>query len=139
MAQDDRTARRSILGVLGLAAGTAAALLGAVQFTVGALVAPAVGLLGNDAVAMGAVVLAALLLAGCFDNKKPTTETAAPEQEPLAAAPALNADSAYAYVARQVAFGPRVPNSAAHVRTGDWLVREFRRHGLSVRVRPPLR
>lgn len=47
----------------GEAAGTAAALLGAVQFGVGAAVAPLVGLLGNDAVAMGAVVVAALVLA----------------------------------------------------------------------------
>ncbi|WP_169064686.1 multidrug effflux MFS transporter [Geodermatophilus dictyosporus] len=47
----------------GEAAGTAAALLGAVQFGVGALVAPLVGLLGNDAVAMGAVVVAALVTA----------------------------------------------------------------------------
>ena len=47
----------------GEAAGTAAAMLGAIQFTVGALVAPVVGLLGNDAVAMGAVILGALLLA----------------------------------------------------------------------------
>ena len=47
----------------GEAAGTAAAMLGAVQFTVGALVAPVVGLLGNDAVAMGVVILGALLLA----------------------------------------------------------------------------
>ncbi len=47
----------------GEAAGTAAALLGAVQFGVGALVAPLVGLLGNDAVAMGAVVVGALVTA----------------------------------------------------------------------------
>lgn len=47
----------------GEAAGTAAALLGAVQFGVGAVVAPLVGVLGNDAVAMGTVVVAALLLA----------------------------------------------------------------------------
>jgi DHA1 family bicyclomycin/chloramphenicol resistance-like MFS transporter len=47
----------------GEAAGTAAAMLGAIQFAVGALVAPVVGLLGNDAVAMGAVILGALLLA----------------------------------------------------------------------------
>jgi DHA1 family bicyclomycin/chloramphenicol resistance-like MFS transporter len=40
----------------GEAAGTAAALLGAVQFGVGALVSPVVGLLGNDALAMGVVV-----------------------------------------------------------------------------------
>jgi DHA1 family bicyclomycin/chloramphenicol resistance-like MFS transporter len=47
----------------GESAGTAAALLGAVQFGVGALVSPLVGLLGNDAPAMGAVIFAALLVA----------------------------------------------------------------------------
>jgi MFS transporter, DHA1 family, multidrug resistance protein len=47
----------------GEAAGTAAALLGAVQFGVGAAVSPLVGLLGNDAVAMGAVIVASLGLA----------------------------------------------------------------------------
>jgi len=47
----------------GDAAGTAAALLGAVQFGVGALVSPMVGLLGNDATAIGTVVVVALGLA----------------------------------------------------------------------------
>ena len=47
----------------GDAAGTAAALLGAIQFGVGAVVSPVVGLLGNDAVAIGLVVVAALTLA----------------------------------------------------------------------------
>jgi DHA1 family bicyclomycin/chloramphenicol resistance-like MFS transporter len=47
----------------GDAAGTAAALMGAVQFGVGALVSPVVGLLGNDAVAMGTVIVVALVLA----------------------------------------------------------------------------
>ncbi|WP_369256541.1 multidrug effflux MFS transporter [Geodermatophilus amargosae] len=47
----------------GEAAGTAAALLGAVQFGVGAAVAPLVGVLGNDAVAMGTVVVGALVIA----------------------------------------------------------------------------
>ena len=47
----------------GEAAGTAAALLGAIQFGVGAVVSPVVGLLGNDAVAIGAVVVTALGLA----------------------------------------------------------------------------
>jgi MFS transporter, DHA1 family, multidrug resistance protein len=47
----------------GEAAGTAAALLGAIQFGVGAIVSPVVGLLGNDAVAIGIVVVCALSLA----------------------------------------------------------------------------
>ena len=44
-------------------AGAAAAMLGAVQFGVGAAVSPVVGLLGNDATAMAAVIAPALLLA----------------------------------------------------------------------------
>jgi MFS transporter, DHA1 family, multidrug resistance protein len=43
-------------------AGAAAALLGAVQFGVGASVAPLVGVLGNDAAAMGTVVVGALVV-----------------------------------------------------------------------------
>jgi DHA1 family bicyclomycin/chloramphenicol resistance-like MFS transporter len=48
----------------GEAAGTAAAMLGCVQFGVGAVVAPLVGLIGSDsALPMGAVMLAVTLLA----------------------------------------------------------------------------
>lgn len=44
----------------------------------------------------------------------------------------FNADSAYNYLASQVAFGPRVPNTEAHRKTGDWLVSELKRHGAKV-------
>ncbi len=47
----------------GETAGTAAALLGAVQFGIGAVISPVVGLLGNDALAMGTVVAAGMVLA----------------------------------------------------------------------------
>lgn len=47
----------------GATAGTAAALLGAVQMGVGAVISPLVGVLGNDAVAMGVVVSGGTLLA----------------------------------------------------------------------------
>ena len=46
----------------GETAGTAAALLGAVQFSVGALVSPLVGVLGNDATAMATLVAGGLVL-----------------------------------------------------------------------------
>lgn len=46
----------------GEVAGTAAALLGATQFGVGALVSPLVGVLGNDAVAMGTAIAGGLVL-----------------------------------------------------------------------------
>lgn len=45
------------------AAGTAAALLGAAQFTTGAVIAPVVGLLGNDEVALAMVMTAGILIA----------------------------------------------------------------------------
>jgi DHA1 family bicyclomycin/chloramphenicol resistance-like MFS transporter len=51
------------LAAHGTAAGTAAALLGAVQFGVGALVSPAVGLLGNNALAMAMVMAGGIALA----------------------------------------------------------------------------
>nr|WP_236718270.1 multidrug effflux MFS transporter [Actinoplanes sp. TFC3] len=47
----------------GEAAGTAAALLGAIQFGVGALAAPLVGVLGNDAVGMGLVIAGGMVAA----------------------------------------------------------------------------
>ncbi|GAA4711780.1 multidrug effflux MFS transporter [Pseudonocardia yuanmonensis] len=71
-------------------AGTAAALLGAVQFGVGALTSPVVGLLGNDALAMGLTIAGSQVLAlgvllavvrpwslGNIDED-PTVEVAAP-------------------------------------------------------------
>lgn len=36
--------------------------------------------------------------------------------------PVFNADSAYSYVAAQTAFGPRVPNTDAHEKGGDYLI-----------------
>lgn len=36
--------------------------------------------------------------------------------------PRFNGDSAYAYVAQQVAFGPRVPNTPEHKACGDYLI-----------------
>ena len=47
----------------GAFAGTAAALLGAGQFGMGAVISPVVGLLGNDAVAMATVIAGGLLVA----------------------------------------------------------------------------
>jgi DHA1 family bicyclomycin/chloramphenicol resistance-like MFS transporter len=46
----------------GETAGTAAALLGATQFGVGALISPLVGVLGNDALAMSTAIAAGLVL-----------------------------------------------------------------------------
>ena len=78
-----------------------------------------------------------LLLTGCPDKK--ATETAdpgVPAEARLPKAPVFNADSAYAFTAKQVAFGPRVPNSKAHVATGNWLVAKLKSYGLKVMEQP---
>lgn len=52
-------------------------------------------------------------------------------QESVASGPdvTFSADSAYAYVARQTEFGPRVPGTDAHGRCADYLEGELRRYG----------
>jgi glutaminyl-peptide cyclotransferase len=46
--------------------------------------------------------------------------------------PAFNADSAYFFVQKQVDFGPRIPNSEAHKKTGDYLVNQLKNYGATV-------
>ena len=46
---------------------------------------------------------------------------------------AFSADSAYAYITQQVAFGARVPGSLAHEQCVDWLVGQLARYGAQVK------
>lgn len=72
---------------------------------------------------------------GKANDKENTEKTASqPDNATAKTQSAFNADSAYSYVATQVAFGPRVPNTAAHKKAGEWLEAELRRHGAAVTV-----
>ena len=79
-----------------------------------------------------------LLLLPLFHSCVPETEqsTTIPElkteQPALPPTPIFDADSAYAFVARQVAFGPRVPGTKPHQACGDWLVAQLRANGAEV-------
>ncbi|MGI4875546.1 MAG: M28 family peptidase [Janthinobacterium lividum] len=84
--------------------------------------------------------LLALAAAGAFGltacpSDKPA-ETTTPPPAAQVKAPAFNADSAYACTARQVAFGPRVPDSKAHIACGNYLVATLKRYGLKVLEQP---
>ena len=48
--------------------------------------------------------------------------------------PQFNADSAYLYTQKQVDFGPRIPNSAAHAQCASYLSSELTRLGATVIV-----
>lgn len=48
--------------------------------------------------------------------------------------PPFNADSAYAFVAKQVGFGPRIPNTPAHGRAADYFVETLKRFGAQITI-----
>lgn len=48
--------------------------------------------------------------------------------------PVFNSDSAYAYIAKQVNFGPRIPNSFAQIVCKDWIVKKLTAYGWQVKV-----
>ena len=79
-----------------------------------------------------------LAMVGCSSGKgTAASDTTVTETEQAATArsvavPAFSADSAFAYLKKQVSFGPRVPNSTAHRAAGDWIVSELQRHGAEV-------
>lgn len=75
-----------------------------------------------------------VLLLACGSKNANNTGTnavpVAPASSPsISEVPAFDADSAYAYVANQVAFGPRVPNTEAHKACANYLANELKRHG----------
>lgn len=75
------------------------------------------------------VALAAMTVScGSSGNQKSDAETEEKEVD----VPAFSADSAYAYTAAQCAFGPRVMNSEAHDKCGDYIAGKFKAFGADV-------
>jgi len=78
------------------------------------------------------IIPALILLASCKPDG--TKKAAAITPGPVATVPVFSADSAYAYVARQVGFGPRVPGTAAHAACLGWLGIRLKEAGAEVMV-----
>ena len=79
------------------------------------------------AIGIAVLFIGAFLLRSCAPEA-PVPATP-PEKPVQVAVPLFDPDSAYGHVAQQVAFGPRVPGSAAHRACADWLVATLKRHG----------
>ena len=60
---------------------------------------------------------------GCKENKTQQQQQKQAELPPL---PDFNSDSAYAFIKAQIDFGPRVPNTKAHVNCGDFLINKMK-------------
>jgi len=69
------------------------------------------------------------LLAACQTDTTPVVTQPEATAPALPPPPLFNGDSAYAFVAKQVAFGPRVPGTAAHRACGDWMVAKLKQYG----------
>ena len=82
-------------------------------------------------------IAASLLLMGaafisCGSSKKSDTKLETEEVQTTVNVPPFNGDSAYQYVADQVAFGPRVPNTEAHKACGEYLAKKLESFGAKV-------
>lgn len=66
--------------------------------------------------------------------KRAGTSKVAEQQVYEKISPDFDADSAYSYVDKQVAFGSRVPNTAEHKACADYLIAELKRFGADVQV-----
>lgn len=80
------------------------------------------------------LLLVLLVLSGAYYGYQSfqtgTNETSsAPSLVPT---PEFTSDSAYAYIAKQVEFGPRVPNSPAQKACGEWIISKMKSYGLQV-------
>ena len=81
-------------------------------------------------------LLTACLFLSCCGQKTVTNKgiTTTPEIATNTSTPVFNQDSAYAFVERQVQFGPRVPNSEAHKGCALYLASELERFGAQLYV-----
>lgn len=80
-------------------------------------------------------LLLVFALTGAYFVWKPAAEVPAAEVN-LVETPDFKADSAYHYIAQQVAFGPRVPGSEASQNTLKFLVSKLKSYGWTVTEQP---
>lgn len=76
------------------------------------------------------LLLTSILSYSCNGKAANTDTSVANQTEECLLVGNFNADSAYRYIERQVAFGPRVPGTEAHEACAEYLVSELKRHGV---------
>ncbi|MDV7392404.1 hypothetical protein RZS08_13650, partial [Arthrospira platensis SPKY1] len=79
---------------------------------------------------------AVLFFSSCAETatKQSSKETGSKAASKIIHIPEFSADSAYAFVAAQLAFGPRVPGSEAHAACANWFTAAMSRYADTVMV-----
>src|SRR5687768_2049165 len=80
---------------------------------------------GSVLLLIGLISLGSLQSCDWFGGDEPDTADVT-EKVIKKAFPAFNADSAYAFIKRQVDFGYRIPGTPAHKACADWLYAKLR-------------
>lgn len=79
-----------------------------------------------------------IIQTGCGPDKKKSedagNQTTITKPKKKALVPAINADSVFQFVEKQLSFGTRVPGSAGHKKQKDWMVNKAKSYGLPVKV-----
>jgi Zn-dependent M28 family amino/carboxypeptidase len=78
--------------------------------------------------------ISAILIIAASCNSPQQESTAASTPAKMVDVPAFNADSAYAFVEKQVLFGPRVPGTDAHKQCAAWLESKMKTYTNTVEV-----
>ena len=77
------------------------------------------------------IAVVTVLMAACGNTKKSTEESGKGNVDGV---PVFSADSAYLFCEHQCNFGPRIMNSEAHERCGQWIAAKFRRYGMEIQL-----
>lgn len=83
------------------------------------------------------IIILFIFIVSCGDKQEQSTPITKPDKNvkpPVkkVQAPEFDADSAYNFIQKQVDFGPRVPNTEAHKKCGNYLAEKLREYGASV-------
>ena len=80
------------------------------------------------------ILFTLLVLNACKEDKTNTSTKKETSQALLVKAPSFSGENAFDLVAKQVAFGPRVPNSKGHIAMGFWLADTLKKYADTVYV-----
>ncbi|MDH4057142.1 MAG: M28 family peptidase [Cyclobacteriaceae bacterium] len=81
--------------------------------------------------------LTIIIVAGlfsCSSDKEKKASQGDGKPSKVVSIPNFNADSAYFFIQKQVDFKPRIPNSEAHKKAGDFFIEQFKAFGAEVTV-----